>query len=271
MTTRLSSRQTRAAIERLGIERPLITAFAVADDARRVRYSMHEHSRHQLLVASAGSFWVETRDRLHMCDATVGLWIPARCRHATTMNVSGTLSIFFSPGRYASPVRGASPVTMTPLLRHMAVAAVEEMPSVAPAVRRQFFDVLFALVMRGRRADAGVALPNPADPRLASAVAHLLDHLDTVTVPELARAAASSERTLRRRFLTELRLTPEHYIRRARLIRAAHILAGDRRASILDVALLVGYSNHSAFTAAFRRMFGTPPSAIRRTGTPVEA
>lgn len=266
MTRRLSSRQTRAAIDRIGIERSLLPAFAVADEARRVRYAMHAHSRHQLILSSAGSFWVETRDHLHVCDASTGLWIPARLRHATTMGAHAGVSTFFAPSRYASPVRGATPVAVTPLVRQMALAGVEETQSLPATARRHFFDVLFALVARSLRTDAEPMLARPRDSGLADAVDHLLLNLDTATVPRLARIAGLSERSLRRRFLIELRLTPERYIRRARLLRAAQLLVTDTRLNVLEIGVQVGYSSQSAFASAFRQMFGTTPRAMRQSG-----
>ena len=266
MPTRLSTRQTRAAIERLGIERPLLAAFALSDAARHVRYAMHTHSRHQLILATAGSFWLETPERLHMCDASVGVLIPAGCRHATTVNAHGSVSLFFSPRRYRSPTRSVAAVTSTPLLREMATAAVLGDASVPSRMKRPFFDVLFALALHGCQPEAGPVLPVSTEPALATAVLHLLTHLASTSVPELARAAALSERTLRRRFIAELHLTPEQYIQRARLLRAAQVLASEPRTAVTEVAAAVGYTNQSAFSAAFRKMFGVSPVQARRAG-----
>lgn len=266
MPTRLSARQTRAAIEQLRIERPLLAAFALSDAARHVRYAMHTHSRHQLILATAGSFWVETPARLHMCDASVGVLIPAGCRHATTVNAHGSVSLFFSPGRYRSPIRTVVAVTVTPLLREMAIAAAQGHAIVPARVKRPFFDVLFALAAHGCRPESGPVLPVSADSALAGAVQHLLTHLVSASVPELARVAALSERTLRRRFVAELHLTPEQYIQRARLLRAAQVLASEPRTSVTEIAAAVGYTNQSAFSAAFRKMFGMSPVQARRAG-----
>ena len=265
MPTQLSARQTRAAIARLRIERPLLTAFALSDDARQLRYATHAHSRHQLILATAGSFWVETRERLHICDASVGVWIPARCRHATTMQAHAAVSLFFSPSHYPSPVRTATAVTTTPLLREMAVVAASDQ-GVPGRVRRQFFDVLFALAMDGCQSDAGPELPSPTDPALVTAVQFLLSNLASCSLRDLARAAALSERTLRRRFVAELHLTPEQYLQRARLLHAAQVLVSEPRARVTEVAERVGYSNQSAFSAAFRKVFGMSPRGVRRRG-----
>jgi AraC-like DNA-binding protein len=74
-----------------------------------------------------------------------------------------------------------------------------------------------------------------------------------------------SERTLRRHFREELGLTSERYIQQARLAKAMQLLLEPgRRDTITEIALQVGYQNHSAFSAAFRRFAGQSPVAFRR-------
>jgi AraC-like DNA-binding protein len=269
MKLRLSTRQTRDAIARLGIERSMRATFGLVDAAVGVRYDMHAHSRHQLIMPSAGVVWVETRDRLYACEASTALWIPARCRHATTVGGRPVVSMFFSARRYRSPVRQPSAVRLTPLLRQMTLAAVTEAADLAAVDQRKLFDLLFVFVERAIRAD-GVTVPAIARPRstnLLAALDYLLAHLETVTVPGLARAAGLSERTLRRRYLDELQTTPERYVQRTRLICAMQMLA-EPGSGIAEVALRVGYSNQSAFAAAFRRTFGVAPGAVRRAAQP---
>lgn len=57
--------------------------------------------------------------------------------------------------------------------------------------------------------------------------------------------------------------TPGAFRRRILLERAAHRLStsGD---GVLDIAVEAGYASHEAFTRAFTRAFGVPPSAWRR-------
>ncbi|MCU1536776.1 MAG: Transcriptional regulator, AraC family [Humibacillus sp.] len=51
--------------------------------------------------------------------------------------------------------------------------------------------------------------------------------------------------------------------RRVLLERAAHRLVGSRRMTVLEVALEAGYSSHEAFTRAFVRAYGAPPTSVR--------
>jgi AraC-like DNA-binding protein len=56
--------------------------------------------------------------------------------------------------------------------------------------------------------------------------------------------------------------SPARFRRRVLLERGAYRLVTSE-ASVLDVAVEAGYSSHEAFTRAFQRAYGTPPSAWR--------
>ena len=73
---------------------------------------------------------------------------------------------------------------------------------------------------------------------------------------------------MRRRFLKELRMGPELFIQRARLIRAMQLLMANRGETITEIGLEAGYSNHSAFTSAFRKLTGLTPTAFRKGASP---
>ncbi len=263
MTRRLSPAQTSSTIDRLGIERSLLPAFGFTDSAVAVRYAAHAHSRHQLLVPSGGTIGVETRTRLHLCDASTGIWIPAGCRHATTIGPHPAVSLFFSPRSFRSAWTDAVAIAMTPLLRHLAVAGAMEAGGLPRFERQSLYHLLFALVKRAADPERMSGLARPDSRELRAAVDYMLTHLATCRVGALARAVGMSERTLRRRFAGELHVSPEQYLQRARLLRARQLLA-DAGRSVLDVAEAVGYSNQSAFTAAFKRSFGVVPRHARR-------
>jgi AraC-like DNA-binding protein len=58
-------------------------------------------------------------------------------------------------------------------------------------------------------------------------------------------------------------VTPHQYLVRARLRRAARLLADDTR-SITDVAFDVGFADLSNFVRTFHRAAGVSPRAFRR-------
>jgi AraC family transcriptional regulator len=81
---------------------------------------------------------------------------------------------------------------------------------------------------------------------------------------------AAQVRLSRFHFCTAFRLatgqTPHDWLTTRRMDRAATLL-GDRRLSITEIALQVGYQTPSSFAARFRREMGMTPSAYRRRST----
>jgi len=99
--------------------------------------------------------------------------------------------------------------------------------------------------------------------RVEVARAYLHEKPDrNVPLGELASAVGLSSFHLARYFSAAFGEPPARYHRRLRLEHAAEALRrGD--ASVTEIAQRAGYAELSAFTHAFRRQFGTPPSAIR--------
>ena len=83
-----------------------------------------------------------------------------------------------------------------------------------------------------------------------------------VSLRELARGVDSSPFRLCRTFKAQTGETLTSYRHSLRLRLALDRLR-DRRTDLTDLALDLGYSSHSHFTAVFRRRFGITPSAVR--------
>jgi transcriptional regulator GlxA family with amidase domain len=121
-----------------------------------------------------------------------------------------------------------------------------------------------------RPADApqvsGAAMPGPLarDPRLVAAMARMEARLDAPeTVATTARAVGLSVRRLEGLFRSELGQSPADWGRDLRL-QAARRMLTDTRHPLLDIALRTGFTAQAAFSRAFRRRFGIPPSDLRR-------
>ena len=78
-------------------------------------------------------------------------------------------------------------------------------------------------------------------------------------VPELARLVGLSEGRLKTGFKRVFGEPVMTYARRMRLERARDLLSS-REKNVTEIAQLVGYTNPSKFSAAYRRLFGTTPS-----------
>lgn len=100
---------------------------------------------------------------------------------------------------------------------------------------------------------------------LAATMNWALGRLDSpLTVADLARNAAVSERTLVRRFQTEIGTSPLRWLTHQRLVAAQSLLeSGDD--SIDNIASVVGFGTAPNLRLHFRRHLKTTPSAYRRT------
>jgi AraC-like DNA-binding protein len=86
------------------------------------------------------------------------------------------------------------------------------------------------------------------------------------SLTEVARALDCSVFHLCRVFRKDTGMTLHEYRQQLRVRLALESVTSDQ-SDLLEVALRVGYSGHSHFTAAFREAFGAPPSALRSGGS----
>ncbi|MET9291081.1 AraC family transcriptional regulator [Streptomyces sp. NPDC003077] len=84
------------------------------------------------------------------------------------------------------------------------------------------------------------------------------------TVATLAARTGVSRSTLAKRFTDLVGEPPLTYLTRWRMTLAADLLVERDSATVADIARAVGYSDPFGFSAAFKRVRGTSPSAFRR-------
>ena len=83
---------------------------------------------------------------------------------------------------------------------------------------------------------------------------------DNQTLAQWAQATGASERTLARLFDKELGMSFGQWRQQVRLAHGASLIA--RGLPLWQVAEQLGYASQSAFTAMFRKSFGSTPSAF---------
>lgn len=117
-----------------------------------------------------------------------------------------------------------------------------------------------------------VPRPDPT-PRQGSSLADLQDQIraslnEQWPVERMATAAATSPRTLARRFHEEQGATPLAWLKSERISRAAELLeTGD--IPLTDVWAACGFGSAETFRRDFRKVMGVPPARYReRLGTP---
>lgn len=101
------------------------------------------------------------------------------------------------------------------------------------------------------------------DPVVRRLERHIETHLDHgLSLHELARATATSERTLARRVEQALGTTPGKLVQRIRMTHASHLLATTRE-PVEAIARRVGYADAAAFRRILRAHTGKSPRELR--------
>ena len=89
-------------------------------------------------------------------------------------------------------------------------------------------------------------------------------YADRLTLNLVSKASCLSVAYLKKFFTDYFHITPYQYLQKVRLEKAELLLAGEE-VSLSDVATSVGYSNHSAFSRAFRKHFNCTPFQFKKS------
>ena len=84
-----------------------------------------------------------------------------------------------------------------------------------------------------------------------------------VTISDVARRIATSQRQLQRAFSEVGGASFRSYVTTLRMARAAHLLEATDL-TVREIAARVGYREPSQFTKAFKRAYGATPSDFRQ-------
>ena len=93
---------------------------------------------------------------------------------------------------------------------------------------------------------------------------YLMEHLDDLgSLSDIARYFGINEFKLKKNFKQYYGQTIYGYVYEERMQHAWHLLVNSSK-SIREIALSVSYTNLSAFSSAFKRRFGYPPTYLRQ-------
>ena len=222
----------------------------------------HRHHWGQLIYAGAGAMRVRANGMLWIVPPARAVWVPAGVEHEIHgLGDFAMRTLYFIGGLNAGLPGECCALDVTPLLRELVLEAVERCPIAEDdAAAMRLVEVAIDRIAAARTLP--LQLPLPRDPRaLRLAEALREDPASTAGLAELAREAGASPRTIQRLFLAETGLPFAQWRQRLRLLHGATVLGAGR--SVTEAGLAAGYAGTSAFTAAFRRHFGHPPSRLR--------
>ncbi|MFE3599834.1 AraC family transcriptional regulator, partial [Streptomyces sp. NPDC059142] len=217
----------------------------------------HEHRRAQFLHGATGVMVVDTADGTWTVPPERAVLIPAATRHRVRMLGVSTRSLYIEPDAVPWWPGTCTVVDVPPLLRALLPAAVEFEADYRLSGREGTIAALL-LYEIAERAPLPFHVGIPAAADLAELCRAYLAAPDAgVTNADWAARTAMSERAFTRRFRAEAGESPAVWRGRARLLAAVPLL---RTASVSEVGARIGYASPAAFTAAFTRAFGMPPS-----------
>ncbi|API76648.1 AraC family transcriptional regulator [Ralstonia pseudosolanacearum] len=224
---------------------------------------LHTHPWGQLSRISLGLLEMTVESRRLTAPAEYLIWVPANLPHASSIRqATDYISVYV-----AKPLAIRLPATsclipQTPLVRALFEDfAARRVTTVADDWDMRQFELMIELLARAGHADS--YLPDSSDRQLEPILhAIRLDPADATTLQAWAERVHSTERTLARRFQSELGMSFVQWRNRVRLLRALVWLKEDR--PVHDIALALGYGTASAFIAMFRKQIGFSPQRYRR-------
>lgn len=219
----------------------------------------HSHVRAQLLYAISGVTIIITRGAQYVLPPQRALWLPAGMEHEVHFRDRVSIrTLYIQPDAVPDLPEDCRVIEVSPLLRELIVEATR-IPVEYDTRKRD--GLVMALILDELQSANVVPLrvPMPDDPRLVRVCEAILKDLSQdKTLDAWASLAAMGRRTFTRAFRRETGMSFAVWCQNARLMEAITRLATG--AQVTAVALDVGYSSPSAFTAMFRRMFGVPPT-----------
>lgn len=220
----------------------------------------HSHGWGQLLFIYEGLIQVSAKDIGYwIVPPQRAVWIPAYTVHdARTINSVLMRNVYISPEAARDLPDNCQVIHITPLLREliMAIGQLDRLYDESGAEGRLvevFLDQLKT------RPELPLYLPNPTSTSLKQ-IAHQLteDPADPKSMEDWADQLNISSRSLARHFKEETGLTFGQWRQQVRLLAALTQLAQGE--PITRIALELGYSSQSAFTAMFRKALGKTPA-----------
>lgn len=219
----------------------------------------HSHVRAQLIYAIAGVTTVITGNAHYVLPPLRALWVPGGVEHEVRFRDCVSIrTLYVSAGAADSLPVSCQVIEVSGLLRELIIEATC-MPVEYDIAGRDGRIMALILDELSTAAVVPLRVPMPEDMRLVRVCEAILRKpAQNKALDDWAALAAMGRRTFTRAFRRETGMSFAVWCQNVRLMEALARLAGGEH--VTSVALDVGYSSPSAFTAMFRRVFGVPPT-----------
>ena len=226
---------------------------------------MHAHKKGQFIYTEGGIVYIKTGNKTHFLPARHYMWIPSDVEHAIYPSTPEVImrNLYFPTEKTDAPFYqqvGIYPVNE--LLWQLLCYTRKWDGDILETDAKRFpvvaaFKVLLAQISTG---PLMLTLPRPKDPRLEKTLVYLKDNLDkNVSLAEIASHLGMSERSLHRLFKSDVKITFIHYYTLLRIFKALEYVL-EKKHTIGEIALMVGYSSLPTFSNTFLKILGKRPS-----------
>ena len=226
-------------------------------------YPQHQHAWGEFVYSFSGVMEVKVADHHYLAPPHYGIWLPPDLVHVGLNRLEAHhCSLYIArPGCAVLPATPCA-LTVSPLVRalleHLRLLAPDDLSTPEGA---RLLQVLLDQLAQAPR--AGSYLPNSDDPALGAVLRMLQAQPgDNRSLPELAHAAHSTERTLMRRAQRDLGMSVAEWRQRLRVVKAMPMLEAGQ--TVETIALDLGYGSASAFISMFKRLVGATPDEYRK-------
>lgn len=242
--------------DRASIPRPVVAMAKAFPPGHLIPF--HEHSRSQLLYASAGVMTVETRGGIWVVPPMRAVWVPAHTRHQ--IYVSGHLfmrTLYIDPTYFSGPSDDCCVISISPLLKELILNAMT-MPRLYPLGGPEERLLMVILDQIRSMTITPLELPIPDDRRLKKIYERLsVDPGDNRTLEAWGKLVGATGRTLTRRFRLETGMSFGQWRQQLRILEALRRLG--MKEPVTLVAIDLGYDSPSAFISMFKKALGKTP------------
>ncbi len=241
------------------------------------QFVSHEHSFHQLILATSGCTELSIEGRGERITRERGCIIPTAYHHdyqgdgnnqtlvldvplanLTALTCAGEIERLFERPRFFSVPR-----QLQDLAESMATQ-VEHYPALQSEIAALILRAIYQGLHDARLPEAMPEFRSRERLDLARIDAYIDTHLaDTIRVERLAELCAMSVGHFHACFRDATGLTPSSHVQLRRLDHA-RALVRTSELPLGQIALMVGFRDQGSFTRAYRRRFDVPPLADRR-------
>lgn len=228
--------------------------------------TFHAHDHHQIVLPIQGTLAMTVDDRIGAVSDRHAAAIPAGQEHGFEGSSDNAFLVVDVPaGKDEHTLWSATGdmpfVRFEDSLRGFCETVMRDRQVLSGAGLRA--EVAGAILVEALERSIGLSPQADSGP-LAKAVAWIEARFaDPLTVAGIAREVGVSESRLYALFEDSFHTSPQRFVVQRRMERAALFLI-ESRLSLAEIAHRVGYGDQSAFSRAFRRVWGETPAAYRR-------